>query len=88
VIYRAEIINISECLNTKYVEDQFVNTVKSHERNQPNMNPAIKMAAMVAEELNLSNDNSDTKKEGIQHTEARIGESVKKRWESKVMYGQ
>ena len=52
------------------------------------MNPAIKMAAMVAEELNLSNDNSDTKKEGIQHTEARIGESVKKRWESKVMYGQ
>jgi len=29
-----------------------------------------------------------TKKEGIQHTEARIGESIKKKWESKGMYGQ
>ena len=86
--YKAEIINISEYLNTKYVKDQSVNIVKSHEGNQPNMNPMIKMAAMVAEELNQSNDNSDIKKEGIQHTEARIGESVKKRWESKVMYGQ
>jgi hypothetical protein len=29
-----------------------------------------------------------TKNEGIQHTEARIGESIIKNWESKVMYGQ
>jgi len=40
------------------------------------MNPTIKMAAMAAEELNQSNDNSDIKKEGIQHIEARIGESM------------
>ena len=74
--HKAEIINISEYLNTEFVEDQFVITVKSHESNQPNMNPTIKMAAMAAEELNQSNDNSDIKKEGIQHIEARIGESM------------
>ena len=88
VTYKAEIINIAEYLNTKYAEDQFLNIVKSHESNQPNMNPTIKMAAMVAEELGQSNDNSDIKKEGIQHIEVRIGESIKKKWESKVMYGQ
>ena len=38
VTYKAEIINTAEYLNTKYIEDQFVNTVKSHESNQPNMN--------------------------------------------------
>jgi hypothetical protein len=31
--YRAEIINITEYLNTK-CKDQFVNVVKSHENNQ------------------------------------------------------
>jgi hypothetical protein len=36
--YKAEIINIADYLNTKYAEDQFVNTVKSHESNQPNVN--------------------------------------------------
>ena len=61
VTHKAQIINISEYLNTKYAEDQFVNIVKSHESHQTNMNPSIKMAAMVAEELNRSNDNSDKK---------------------------
>ena len=28
--YKAEIINIAEYLNTNYIEDQFVNIVKSH----------------------------------------------------------
>ena len=36
--YKAEIINIAEYLNTNYKEDQFVNTVKSHENTQPNTN--------------------------------------------------
>jgi hypothetical protein len=49
-------------LNTKYVKDQSVNTVKSHERNQQNMNSTIKEAAKVIQELNQSNENSDTKK--------------------------
>ena len=47
--YKAEIINIAEYLNTKYIEDQFVNVVKSHESNQPNMNSTITTAAKVAE---------------------------------------
>jgi len=45
-----------------------VNVVKSREINQINMNSTIKMAANVVEELNQRNENSDTKKEGIQHT--------------------
>ena len=48
--HKAEIINIAEYLNTKYKEDQFVNTVKSHISNQPNKNSKIKMAAKTAEE--------------------------------------
>jgi hypothetical protein len=36
--YKTEIINTAEYLNTKYAEYKFVNTVKSHESNQPNMN--------------------------------------------------
>jgi len=30
---------------------------------------------------------SDTK-QGIQHTKARLGESLKKKWQKKVMHGQ
>jgi fructose-1,6-bisphosphatase/sedoheptulose 1,7-bisphosphatase-like protein len=32
--YKAEIINIAECLNTNY-KDQFVNIVKNHESTRP-----------------------------------------------------
>ena len=74
--YKAEIINIAEYLNTKYIEDQFVHIVKSHESNQANMNSTIKVAATVAEELNQSNENSDTKKEGNQHKKAKLEESL------------
>jgi hypothetical protein len=35
---KAEIINVTEYLNTKYKEDHFVNIVKNHESKQPNMN--------------------------------------------------
>jgi hypothetical protein len=42
------------------------------------MNSTIKIAANVVEELNQRNENSDTKKEGIQHTKARLGKSFKK----------
>ena len=34
---------------------------------QPKINSRIKVARNVAEELNQSNENSDTKDEGIQH---------------------
>jgi hypothetical protein len=69
------------------MEDQFVNIVKSQEGNQPNMNSTIKVAAKVVEELNQSNENSETKKEGIQHTKTKLGETLKKKWESSVFHG-
>jgi len=46
------------------------------------------MTAKVTEELNQSNEKSDTKREGIQHTRARFGQSLKKKWDNKVMHGQ
>jgi hypothetical protein len=58
-------INISAYLNTKYKEDQLVYIVKSHESNQTNTNSTINIAAKVVEELNQTNESSDTKK-GIQ----------------------
>ena len=50
-------------MNRKYIADQFVNSVKSHDSNQPNMNSTIKVAANVAEELNQWNGNSNIKNE-------------------------
>jgi hypothetical protein len=49
----------------KYAEDRFVNIVKNHECNQPNMNSTTKTAAKAVEELSQSSKNRDTKKEGI-----------------------
>jgi hypothetical protein len=48
-------------MNTKYKKERFVNIANNHESNQPNINSTIKMAAKVAEKLNKSNVNSDTK---------------------------
>jgi len=86
--HKAEIINIAEYLNTNYKEDQFVNIVKSHESTQPNMNSIIKTAAKITQELSQSNEKRDGKQDGIQHTKARLGESLKKKWKNKVMHGQ
>jgi hypothetical protein len=43
------------------------------------MNSTIKVATKVAGELNQSNENSDTKTEGIQHNDAKLGESLTKK---------
>ena len=61
--YEAEIINIAEYMNTKYIEDQFVYIFNSHESNKPNMNSSITAAEKVAEELNQSNEKGWHKKE-------------------------
>jgi hypothetical protein len=42
-----------------------VNIVKNHADNQSNMNSTIKRAAKVAEELNQSNGNSNTKRKAF-----------------------
>jgi len=66
----------------------FVNIVKSHESTQPNMNSIIKTAAKITEELIQSDEKSDAKQDGIQHTKAKLGESLKKKWKNNVMHGQ
>ena len=52
------------------------------------MNSIIKTAALITEELSQPNEKSDAKQDGIQHTKARLGEFLKKKWKNKVMYGQ
>jgi hypothetical protein len=86
--YKAEIINTAEYHSTNYKEDQFVNVVQSHESIQPSMNSTVKTAAKITEELSKLNEKSDAKQDGIQHTRARLGESLKTKWKNKVMHGQ
>ena len=62
-------------------KDQFVNIITSQESTQPNMNSIIKTAAKIAEELSQPNEKSYAKQDGIQHTKARLGESLKKKME-------
>jgi hypothetical protein len=88
ITHKAEIINTAEYFKTKYIEDQFINSVKSHESTQPNMYSTIKVAAKIVDESNQLNENSDTKQEGIQHIKAKLRESLKKILESKVTNGQ
>jgi hypothetical protein len=57
--YKTEIINIGEYLNKKYKEDQFVNIIRSHNSNQPNMNSTVRAAAKIIDELSQSNENND-----------------------------
>jgi hypothetical protein len=42
VTYKKKVINTAEYLNTQFRENQFVNVVKSHENNKPNVNSTIK----------------------------------------------
>ena len=85
--YEAEIIDTAEYLNTKYTEDPSINIVKGHEIKQPNTNSTIKVATKVTGELSQSNENSSTRKT-FNTLKAKLGESLKKKWENKVMHGQ
>ena len=42
------------------------------------MNSIIKTAAKITEELSQPNEKSDAQQDVIQHTKARLGESLKK----------
>ena len=52
------------------------------------MNSIIKTAAKITDELNQPNEKSDAKQNGIRHIKSRLGESLKKIWENKVLHGQ
>jgi Ni,Fe-hydrogenase III component G len=88
VAYKTEIINIAEYLNKKHKHDQFVNIIRSHDNNQQNMNSTVQAAAKIIDELSQPNENNDTKDDGVQNTKARWTESLKQKWENKVMHGQ
>jgi len=42
------------------------------------MNSIIKAAAKITEEISQPSEKSEAKQDGIQHTKARLGESLKK----------
>jgi hypothetical protein len=44
------------------------------------VNSIIKSAAKIIEELSQLNGKSDAKQDEIQHTKARLGEVLKKKW--------
>ena len=44
------------------------------------MNSIIKTEAKITEELIQANEKSDAEQDGIQHTEARLGESLREKW--------
>jgi len=46
------------------------------------MNSIIKTAAEITEEISQQKEKRDAQQDGIQHTEARLGESLKK-WKTK-----
>jgi hypothetical protein len=52
------------------------------------MNSTIKSAAKIIEEISQLIGKSDAKQDEIQHTKARLGEVLKKKWKNKVMHGQ
>ena len=60
----------------------------SQESTQPNVNSIIKTAAKITEEVSQPNEKSDAEQDGIQHTKARLGESLKEKWENKILHGQ
>jgi Ni,Fe-hydrogenase III component G len=45
-------------------------------------------AAKIIDELSQSNEKNDMKRDGIQNTKAILAESLKEKWENKVMHGQ
>jgi ElaB/YqjD/DUF883 family membrane-anchored ribosome-binding protein len=74
--------------NNNNNNNQFVNIVKNHESTQPNINSIIKSAAKIVEKLSQLSGKSDAKQDETQHTKARLGKFLKKKWKNKVMHGQ
>jgi dsRNA-specific ribonuclease len=52
------------------------------------MNSTVRAAEKIIDELCQSNKNNDMKQDGTQNTKTRFAESLKEKWENKVMHGQ
>ena len=70
--HKAEIINTAKYLKANYKEDHCVNIVKSHESYQTNMNSTASSRKGRRTVPSQSNEDSDAKQEGIQHTKPRM----------------
>jgi ribosomal protein S4 len=46
------------------------------------------LAEKFTEDLNQLNQKNDAQKNEIQHTKAKLGEVLKKKWKKKAMHGQ
>jgi DNA-binding GntR family transcriptional regulator len=79
---------LQNILTKRYKEDQFVNIIRSHNSSQSNMNSNVKAAAKITDELSQSKENNDMKQDGIRNPKARLAESLKDKWENKVLHGQ
>jgi hypothetical protein len=51
------------------------------------MNSTVKAAVKMIDDLSQSNKNNDMKKDGLENTKVRLAESLKEKWENKVMHG-
>jgi hypothetical protein len=71
--YKAWVINTAECLNTKFKEDHFVNTVKSHEKKRPSNNSTILITTKFIAELNQISESSDKERDVKQVGENKEG---------------
>jgi hypothetical protein len=80
---KAETINTAEHLNTEYKEDQCVNTVQNYESNETNVNSTINRPATIAEELNHSNKNSDTKRKAY-NKKRKIKSAIKEKMSNQL----
>jgi septation ring formation regulator EzrA len=52
------------------------------------MSSIVMLAAKFTEDLNQLNQKNDAEKNEIQHTKAKWGEVLKKKWKNKAMHGQ
>jgi hypothetical protein len=52
------------------------------------MYSTVRAAAKIIDELSQSNENNGMKQDGIQNTKRRWAESLKEKWENKVIHGQ
>jgi hypothetical protein len=52
------------------------------------MNSTVGAAAKIIDEFNESNENNGTKQDEVQNKKARLAESLREKWENKVMHGQ
>ena len=82
------IIKTAENLNTKYTEDRCVNGAKITIIHSTKCELNKSKAAKFKEELNQSKENKETKKDCIHRMKTKLGETVKIKWESKVLHGQ